>query len=794
MKRFFTLFILLILFTAGAFSAQKTWTGNRSSDFAEENNWNPKGVPAEYDDVTIPSGTRECKMTGGTHFLRSLTNDGELSIDGGTVLTNTFDNSGTLDIGSNGATFYKQTNSSVDYANSGTIEGAGGSVMFCLGSILPHFPIPAVFENSGTIEVKVFILKTKDFTNNGLVEALDVRIDDCDKLVNSDRISGRDVESGNGGSILIKTNDLNCTGSISGGDGGDDGHGGSIEIYGTGHHHYLGGLFGGTGGENGGLGGNISCIGPSMVEIGCRVLTGYSNGGYKAGKDDGDEINDLPERADLTLIGDSVDIFTHDQKVDVGAVHLRAKKISFNFIEQSGNFIAYKDVHMYTSPEGIVDFGQVHVQLAISSFGEIHIYTTHLIEPFEGINYVCDPHPIIHDADLDVRGANVYVENRFLKTRPDDSLLLVLQNNSTSEWELEYEISSAKGWVDEVEGTAEAKFFTYRELYPRLTIPPHTELGEIDTVTAIVKILGQPMDTATSYIYCQGILVPEVPDLLEPQYGEEDVDINTTFNWIWTESDYFTLQVATDMNFENLLIDEQVTGSEYTVAEPFDWTTEYYWRMKTMLYEIESDWSNTRSFTTQQIPLCAQVELAGPEDGYKDSPRETVLSWSPVQYARSYQLQIKKDDIQFQDADLDEETTETSFDVSGTILPNSLYNWRVRAINESGEGEWSAIWHFLTADFNWVDERGNVITGRMSSAYPNPSGGEVYIEFNIERFTRASIAVYDISGRKIAELTSNYYLPGIHKVTWKPSGLPAGAYYYTIETDHHSESGQIILK
>ncbi|MBN2505097.1 MAG: hypothetical protein JXQ71_00230, partial [Verrucomicrobia bacterium] len=90
------LFALLILLTADglATAANKTWTGSISSDWFDPGNWNPAGVPAEGDAVSVPFGNpiassnvvaASLSIAGGTCTLNGPTDLGTLTLTGGTL-------------------------------------------------------------------------------------------------------------------------------------------------------------------------------------------------------------------------------------------------------------------------------------------------------------------------------------------------------------------------------------------------------------------------------------------------------------------------------------------------------------------------------------------------------------------------------------------------------------------------------------------------------------------------------------------------------------------------------------
>ena len=72
--------------------------------------------------------------------------------------------------------------------------------------------------------------------------------------------------------------------------------------------------------------------------------------------------------------------------------------------------------------------------------------------------------------------------------------------------------------------------------------------------------------------------------------------------------------------------------------------------------------------------------------------------------------------------------------------------------------------------------------------YPNPFNPATEIEFQVPRTTHATLAVYDLLGKRVATLTDEDVAPGVHRYTFHGAGLPSGVYFYRLETSFFVES------
>ncbi len=83
----------------------------------------------------------------------------------------------------------------------------------------------------------------------------------------------------------------------------------------------------------------------------------------------------------------------------------------------------------------------------------------------------------------------------------------------------------------------------------------------------------------------------------------------------------------------------------------------------------------------------------------------------------------------------------------------------------------------------------------LGDNYPNPFNPSTSFDFSLNEGSRVTISIYDIGGKFIISLESNFLNPGIHKVDWngknyRNNNVPSGTYIYQLKTD----SGIIINK
>ena len=99
------------------------------------------------------------------------------------------------------------------------------------------------------------------------------------------------------------------------------------------------------------------------------------------------------------------------------------------------------------------------------------------------------------------------------------------------------------------------------------------------------------------------------------------------------------------------------------------------------------------------------------------------------------------------------------------------YYYRLKQIDFDGSYEYSDV---VEVDFS------GVTSYAIAQNYPNPFNPATQIEFAIPVDAKVSIKVFSVLGQEVANLTSNQFSAGSHKVNFDASSLTSGAYIYSI--------------
>ena len=84
-------------------------------------------------------------------------------------------------------------------------------------------------------------------------------------------------------------------------------------------------------------------------------------------------------------------------------------------------------------------------------------------------------------------------------------------------------------------------------------------------------------------------------------------------------------------------------------------------------------------------------------------------------------------------------------------------------------------------------------TAALMSVYPNPFNPMTTISFELTKAGNVSLKVYDISGRKVAQLMNEFCPSGSHEISFDASNLASGVYLAKIQTGDFKHAQKLLL-
>lgn len=200
---------------------------------------------------------------------------------------------------------------------------------------------------------------------------------------------------------------------------------------------------------------------------------------------------------------------------------------------------------------------------------------------------------------------------------------------------------------------------------------------------------------AVLYSSCDAIIEPSVSKAaIQPEAPSDQYQSTSyTVNFWWDEVDNslsYHLQVVTP-NFANsgsLVLDTVVKKNRF--AFNFNPGT-YQWRVMAQNGSSQTAYSTPRNFIVVATSIKQQaVQLVSPANNLVTNQGSILLQWSSLYGATKYQLEIDTNNF------INENTVVHSQVIPGqqfsfTFTKDQVYQWRVRAENDTAQAQWSAI-------------------------------------------------------------------------------------------------------
>ncbi len=187
----------------------------------------------------------------------------------------------------------------------------------------------------------------------------------------------------------------------------------------------------------------------------------------------------------------------------------------------------------------------------------------------------------------------------------------------------------------------------------------------------------------------------EKPNLISPILGSTEIATKGQLQWNNLASNSQSrIQISLASDFVNPSKNELVNNETFNYSNLQN-DKKYYWRVKSVRGQFESDWSSTFDFNTPST--IDRPQLNYPSNNESNLEIAALnLKWIALSNVTNYRIQISMTD-NFQSPIIDKSDVNlNNFDFS-QLEYNKLYYWRVKGIRTGGnESEWSETWVFST--------------------------------------------------------------------------------------------------
>ena len=174
-------------------------------------------------------------------------------------------------------------------------------------------------------------------------------------------------------------------------------------------------------------------------------------------------------------------------------------------------------------------------------------------------------------------------------------------------------------------------------------------------------------------------------------------------------------------------------------------------------------------------------------------PRNANLVWRASASALLYRVQVSANRL-FDPVARDTTVSDTTFQVV-PLDANTLYYWRVSAINDSGASAYSDMGYFTTGDqiVAVKESERTPTTYELSQNFPNPFNPETVIKYQIPKASHVTLTVYDVLGHEVAVLVNGFRGAGEYSLTFDGTGLASGVYFYRLHAGDFVAARKLVI-
>ncbi len=193
-----------------------------------------------------------------------------------------------------------------------------------------------------------------------------------------------------------------------------------------------------------------------------------------------------------------------------------------------------------------------------------------------------------------------------------------------------------------------------------------------------------------------GYTPPGAPQMTAPVSGTDNLPLQPVMLWQPVENALnYQIQVASDDEFGDIVFENFEIKSTNTVVSGLKKDSRYFWRIRSESNGGPGEWSKAWVFKT--MPKPPQIaHLMAPPDGAKRVSVTPLLTWTPIEGAKFYRLQISSDP-QFEKMTVDrQDISNTAWIIQQKLKKQTTFYWRIATINFGGQGEWSKSYVFTT--------------------------------------------------------------------------------------------------
>ena len=195
--------------------------------------------------------------------------------------------------------------------------------------------------------------------------------------------------------------------------------------------------------------------------------------------------------------------------------------------------------------------------------------------------------------------------------------------------------------------------------------------------------------------------------------------------------------------------------------------------LTSMIYE------SNKSLAINNLPFDLSTDISFPmdvmmlsptDDGYATQTEQVDLIWDITDLPEGITLELTNN-VTGQNINLTGDLSAIiSLPSKGSFLTSGDFMGTYPAVGQS-QFTLSVYGTLAAVEDDVLPER---LT--LHSAYPNPFNPSTLIRFDLSNADMVSLDIFDIAGKQVASLISEYMIPGSHQINWNPGNLSSGLY------------------
>lgn len=269
-------------------------------------------------------------------------------------------------------------------------------------------------------------------------------------------------------------------------------------------------------------------------------------------------------------------------------------------------------------------------------------------------------------------------------------------------------------------------------------------------------------------------VLPEIIALESPINDAKGVVSSTTLIWKSSaNARYYEVQVARDEQFSDIVFTSEALDAQQVMFNTIeDGLISYYWRVRGLNEYGQGDWSKPWKFTS----VVGITSLIEPTNNNQNVQRNPLFRWQNVVGATKYHIQVSSS-FSFTTIDFQDSLILTNEYQSGVLDADKQYNWRIRAGNQDGWGEYSTRYRFKTGIMVSAYEQ----SPTRWKVYPQPFQDFITIESPHNIDDAHSLELLDLRGRVLVKQLFH----NMTKLRIDVQDLPRGLYTLTLSNSKH---------